>query len=37
MRSIGVSRTERLDADVAVSSLEDLPEDAFERLLEAAP
>jgi HAD superfamily hydrolase (TIGR01509 family) len=34
MRSIGVSRTERLDADVAVSSLEDLPEDAFERLLE---
>jgi HAD superfamily hydrolase (TIGR01509 family) len=36
MRSIGVSRTERLDADVAVWSLEDLPEDAFERLLERA-
>ena len=36
MRSIGVSRTERLDADLAVWSLEDLPEDAFERLLARA-
>ncbi len=36
MRSIGVSRTVMLDADIAVASLEDLPEDAFERLLEGA-
>jgi len=33
MRSVGVSRGERLDADVSVSSLELLPPDAFERLL----
>jgi len=33
MRSVGVSRTERLDADIVVSSLLDLPADAFERLL----
>jgi len=33
MRSIGVSRTARLDADVFVASLADLPADAFERVL----
>lgn len=33
MRSIGVSRTETLEADIAVRSLEDLPPDAFARLL----
>ena len=36
MRSIGVSRSSRLDADVAVTTLADLPEDAFERLLQIA-
>jgi beta-phosphoglucomutase len=35
MRCIGVSRTVVLDADVAVSSLLDLPDDAFDRLVEA--
>jgi hypothetical protein len=30
-----VSRTVVLDADVAVSSLLDLPDDAFDRLVEA--
>lgn len=33
MRSIGASRTETLAADIAVRSLEDLPPDAFTRLL----
>lgn len=33
MRTIGVSRGAPLDADVAVPSLADLPEDAFDRLL----
>ena len=36
MRSIGVSRTERLSADVSVASLADLPEDAFDRLVRSA-
>jgi beta-phosphoglucomutase len=35
MHSIGVSRTTRLDADLFVGSLEDLPDDGFERLLPA--
>ena len=35
MRSIGVSRTALLDADLFVRSLEDLPADAFTRLLQA--
>ena len=35
MRSIGVNRTVMLDADLAVSSLEDLPGDAFDCLIEA--
>jgi HAD superfamily hydrolase (TIGR01509 family) len=34
MRSIGVSRTTTLGADVFVRSLEDMPDDAFERLIE---
>lgn len=34
MRCVGVSRTERLDADVSVGSLEELPVDAFDRLLD---
>jgi beta-phosphoglucomutase len=33
MRTVGVSRTAQLDADLAVQSLEDLPEDAFSALL----
>jgi beta-phosphoglucomutase len=33
MRSVGVSRTQRLDADVAASSLLALPPDTFERLV----
>jgi beta-phosphoglucomutase len=33
MRSIGVSRTERLDADVAVASLDELDPGVFERLV----
>lgn len=33
MRCIGVSRTARLDADVFVRSLEDVPDDGFERLM----
>jgi beta-phosphoglucomutase len=33
MASIGVSATTRLDADLAVSSLEELPAEAFDRLL----
>jgi beta-phosphoglucomutase len=33
MRSIGVSRTAVLDADLFVRSLADLPDDAFDRLL----
>jgi beta-phosphoglucomutase len=36
MRSIGVSRTETLNADLYVRSLLDLPSDAFERLLNDA-
>jgi beta-phosphoglucomutase len=36
MRSIGVSRTETLSADLYVRSLVDLPSDAFERLLNDA-
>jgi beta-phosphoglucomutase len=35
MRSIGVSRTATLAADVYVASLADLPDDAFDRLLRA--
>ena len=35
MRCIGVSRTVVLDADVAVSSLLELPDDAFDRLVRA--
>jgi len=37
MRSIGVNRTTRLDADVVVSSLTDLPLDAFAKLMETSP
>ena len=33
MASIGVSATTRLDADIAVSSLDELPAEAFDRLL----
>jgi HAD superfamily hydrolase (TIGR01509 family) len=33
MASIGVNPTSRLDADIAVSSLDELPRDAFDRLL----
>jgi len=33
MKSIGVSRTEPLDATIAVRSLADLPDDAFAKLL----
>ena len=33
MRSIGVTKNGRLDADVFVTSLADLPPDAFDRLL----
>ncbi len=33
MRSIGVSRTKTLDADLIVTSLADLPRDAFEKLV----
>jgi beta-phosphoglucomutase len=36
MRSIGVSRTTALEADLFVASLEDLAEDAFDRLLSRA-
>ena len=36
MPSIGVSRTERLSADVFVASLADLTEDAFDRLVRPA-
>lgn len=34
MRCIGVSRAGRLDADVSVSSLADVPDDAFAKLLD---
>ncbi len=34
MRCVGVSRTATLDADVYVRSLADLPDDAFDRLVE---
>ena len=37
MRSIGVNAHMRLDADISVGSLADLPADAFERLLVLAP
>ena len=33
MRSIGVTKNGRLDADLFVTSLADLPPDAFDRLL----
>jgi HAD superfamily hydrolase (TIGR01509 family) len=33
MKCIGVSAVQRLDADIAVASLADLPDDAFEALL----
>jgi beta-phosphoglucomutase-like phosphatase (HAD superfamily) len=33
MRSIGVIKNGKLDADICVHSLADLPADAFERLL----
>lgn len=36
MRCIGVTKNGRLDADVFVRSLEDLPPDAFDRLLGSA-
>ena len=36
MRSIGVTRNGRLDADLFVTSLADLPPDAFDRLLPSA-
>jgi HAD superfamily hydrolase (TIGR01509 family) len=36
MRSIGVSRTTPLEADVFVASLSDLAEDAFDRLVSSA-
>jgi len=36
MRAIGVSRTTRLEADLFVRSLDDLPADAFEGLLDGA-
>ena len=36
MACIGVSATTRLDADIAVSSLEDLPQDAFDRLISSS-
>jgi HAD superfamily hydrolase (TIGR01509 family) len=36
MRSIGVTTNGRLDADVFVASLADLPPDAFDRLLSAS-
>ena len=35
MKCIGVNRTAVLEADLAVSSLDDLPDDAFDRLVEA--
>lgn len=35
MHCIGVSRTSPLDADVFVRSLEDLPDDGFERLIDS--
>ena len=37
IKCIGVSRAAPLDADVAVASLRDLPGDAFDRLVPAAP
>lgn len=37
MRCIGVSRTSRLDVDLMVASLSDLPDDAFDRLLRRPP
>lgn len=36
MRSVGVTKNGRLEADVFVTSLADLPPDAFERLLPSA-
>ena len=36
MRSVGVTKNGRLDADLFVTSLADLPPDAFERLLPSA-
>jgi HAD superfamily hydrolase (TIGR01509 family) len=36
MRSIGLSHTVRLDADLCVPSLEDLTEDVFDRLLDVS-
>jgi len=36
MRSIGVTKNARLDADLFVKSLSDLPADAFDRLLRRA-
>jgi hypothetical protein len=37
MRTIGIASLHAtLDADVVVRSLEDLPDDAFERLLDGA-
>lgn len=37
MRTIGVTKNGTLNADVSVHSLEDLPSDAFDRLVSAAP
>jgi HAD superfamily hydrolase (TIGR01509 family) len=36
MRSIGVTKNARLDADLFITSLVDLPSDAFDRLLESS-
>jgi beta-phosphoglucomutase len=33
MRAVGVNRATRLDADIAVASLAELPDDAFDRLV----
>lgn len=37
IKSIAVSRTTGLDADLVVSSLVELPDDAFDRLLQSSP
>lgn len=37
MRSVGVSRSSRLDADVYVTSLDELPPETFEKLVEKPP
>ena len=37
MHCVGVSRTERLHADISVASLEELPAETFDKLLEPQP